>query len=439
MTPNVTLETVAKGTARELECPYRGLASFSEKYREYFFGRETDARQIAASAIVDSLVVLFGPSGVGKSSIVGAALPRSLDALVQNTLVVPFSHWGDGFYDTLLGEAKERSGLSDRGSVESMETVARVWNKERKAPIVFVFDQFEQYFLNAPSGAFEVDLARTVNSRDLDAHVLISIREDALHELEYLRDRLPGILSDPIRLDYLDKEAAERAIREPLRVFQQNFGDNAGPIAIEDALVQELLGKASRASDPAQFETPYLQLVLERLWNEERAVGSQTLRLATYDRLRGWEGIADSHVSSTLKAVLSEEERSLCARLFDRMVTPSGMKIAMSARDLADMVNPKMDQEERDRWRKEVERVLEKLGKADSRIICPVISARDPEQPRYEIFHDVLARPIIAWKRAFDNEQAQQRLRAEAEEEQNRKQAEAREGEPRDRETEAKR
>jgi WD40 repeat protein len=407
------------------ETPYRGLAPFAESDYDYFFGRGKDAGHIAASTITESLAVLFGPSGVGKSSVLGAALPRALNAIIDGTLVVPFFRWEPGFYPILLQRARARARIPEDVEAASLEAVAKHWIETNKTPVVFVFDQFEQYFLIPMAGddknqgvhpAFEIDVARTANRRDLDAHVLISIREDALYELDRLRGRLPCILSDPMRLDYLDEAATRLAIREPLQVFRQRHGEDLGPTEIEDALVDELLAKARRTTDPQHYETPYLQLVLERLWNEERRAGSPSLRRETYDCLGGWEGIATSHVGHTLETALSEDGRALCAALFDRMVTPSGMKITLAASDLADMVNAPAEQ---------VEAVLTALGHPESRIIRTVTSPQDPERKRYEIFHDVLARPILAWKHAFNSELEQRRMREEADREQRRLREEA--------------
>ncbi|MDZ3836299.1 MAG: hypothetical protein U0S49_02870 [Rhodospirillales bacterium] len=411
--------------AEAVDCPYRGLAPFAERDYDYFFGRSKDASQLAAATITESLSVLFGPSGVGKSSVLGAALPRALHAIIDGTLMVYVSRWEPGFYPTLLAQARERAGLADPAAATSLETLAERWIAAKGTPVVFVFDQFEQYFLiplkaeNQDEGiepAFEVDLARTANRRDLDSHVLISIREDALHELERLRGRLPAILGDPMRLDYLDEPAARAAICKPLEVFRERHGGDAGPVEIETELVGELLARARRPTDPQHYETPYLQLVLERLWHEERREASPVLRLASYDRLHRWEGIANSHVRHTLETCLSEEDRALCSALLDRMVTPSGMKITLPAEDLAAMVKAPAER---------VTGVLSALGHPDSRIIRTVTSAQDPGRKRYEIFHDVLARPLLAWKHAFDAEGEQRRMREEAEREQQRLREEA--------------
>ncbi|MFO1119804.1 MAG: hypothetical protein U1E38_06775, partial [Rhodospirillales bacterium] len=158
-----------------------------------------------------------------------------------------------------------------------------------------------------------------------------------------------------------------------------------------------------------QIETPYLQLALTRLWWREREQDSRVLRGQSLSDLDGATGIARSHFMETMGG-LEDEERRLCAVIFERIVTPSGMKIALSADDLA-----KMLKEDPAR----VEAVLDKLDSGASRIIHRV----QPPQgapARFEIFHDVLSRPILEWvatereRMAHERELDQERRKAEA-------------------------
>ena len=104
----------------------------------------------------------------------------------------------------------------------TLEQVAERWEREVGTPSIFVFDQFEQYFTGQDFGStteddqFEADLARIIKRRDVGCHVLISIREDALFELNRLRARIPNILARSLKLDYLDRAAAQEAIDGPL-------------------------------------------------------------------------------------------------------------------------------------------------------------------------------------------------------------------------------
>ena len=82
------------------------------------------------------------------------------------------------------------------------------------------------------------------------------------------------------------------------------------------------------------MEAPYLQLVMERLWERERSQQSRLLRFATLASLGGAAEIVRAHLERAL-AALTEEQRDVAAASFNHLVTPSGSKIAHAPADLA--------------------------------------------------------------------------------------------------------
>ncbi len=64
--------------------PYKGLARFddSELDERFFFGRDRETELVASNLVASRLTVLYGPSGVGKSSLLRAGVVRRLRALV---------------------------------------------------------------------------------------------------------------------------------------------------------------------------------------------------------------------------------------------------------------------------------------------------------------------------------------------------------------------
>jgi hypothetical protein len=59
-------------------CPYVGLQPFEEADREFFFGRELDQRVIISNLLAAPLTILYGSSGVGKSSALMAGVVPQL-------------------------------------------------------------------------------------------------------------------------------------------------------------------------------------------------------------------------------------------------------------------------------------------------------------------------------------------------------------------------
>jgi hypothetical protein len=63
-----------KTSAVSPESPWLGLRPFTEGVREYFFGRDAEVRDLFQRVVHKPLTVLFGRSGLGKTSLLQAAL-----------------------------------------------------------------------------------------------------------------------------------------------------------------------------------------------------------------------------------------------------------------------------------------------------------------------------------------------------------------------------
>src|SRR5438270_2893686 len=86
------------------ESPYRPLEAFSESDAEWFFGRESEQRLICSNLLAFRLTVLYGRSGVGKSSVLQAgviplirskARRRLIKGGVPQFAVASFAKWSE--------------------------------------------------------------------------------------------------------------------------------------------------------------------------------------------------------------------------------------------------------------------------------------------------------------------------------------------------------
>src|SRR5689334_13624006 len=163
--------------------PYKGLAPFEDSELDalLFFGRERETEVIVANLLASSLTVLYGPSGVGKSSILRAAVARRLRERVPDADVRLLDEWAA---DPRLPEPVGETFL--------------------------ILDQFEEYFLYHDNGPLHERLpAVLANPR---VHVLIAVREDALARLDAFQARIPSVFANRLRLDQLDEAAGRAAI-----------------------------------------------------------------------------------------------------------------------------------------------------------------------------------------------------------------------------------
>jgi len=376
--------------------PYKGLNAFDDSELDalLFFGREREREIVVANLIASRLTVLYGPSGVGKSSLLSAAVARSLRELPEQPLVVVFSRWAEDPDAALAAAVGEAAGAATNGR-RAVTTLERA---QADRDVYLVLDQTEEYFLyhadDAGPGSFAETLPALLAS-PYRVNVLVSLREDSLAQLDRFTGRISGLFANTLRLDRLDRQAGRAAITGPLERFGELTGEDIG---VEDALVERVLdevgtgqiepglggqGAVEGADDGARIEAPYLQLVMQRLWEEERANRSIRLRLETFERLGGAQHIVEDHLASALDD-LSEEQKDVAARVFNHLVTPSGTKIAHETSDLADFGHVSLS---------EVQPVLAIL--AGRRIVR---GFEEGGRVRYEIFHDVLAQPVLAWR-----------------------------------------
>lgn len=384
--------------------PYQGLIPYSENDSGFFFGREKDTRLIIANLFASPLTLLYGPSGVGKSSVLRAGAVHQLNQR-QDVCVVVHSVWNTDPLADLRTKVCSLEGVTaSLNPARSFGDFLTECSGQAKKRLMIILDQFEEYFLYHPNvDEFTVQFSQAVMQANIPASFLVSIREDALAKLDRFEGRIPILFDNYLRLEHLDDAGARSAIEKPIRKYNELYMAGKPQIQIEPGLVDQVLhdlktghislGRAGIGvvqGEAQTIETPYLQLIMTRLWNEERKVGSYVLRQASLKSLGGAEKIVRTHLDAAMRQ-LTIGQRVLAARIFQYLVTPSGTKIALRASDLATFT---------DSSARKVEALLQRLSQRDIRLLRAVDTAGKRENS-YEIFHDVLGAPILDWRARF--------------------------------------
>jgi uncharacterized protein YjbI with pentapeptide repeats len=265
---------------------YPGLAPFRDNPVDsaLFFGREEEAKRVTGCILSEPLIVLYARSGVGKTSLLNAAvIPALRDEGLLPVVVRPTGgpQGPLSAVDIALAAIRADSTLD-----VTSETSPTLWERfhalvirkdGRKLTPVLILDQFEELFTRVgvatpegqefisqladvvrgrvPDQVLEASTARleTMSHTDPerqrlvtllyekprpDVKVVLSLREDFLPELDRLRARIPGILRTTIRLQPLSREHARDAITKP----PQKAGVvGADTFTIEDDAVDRLL------------------------------------------------------------------------------------------------------------------------------------------------------------------------------------------------------
>lgn len=399
-----------------LDSPYKGLVPFEDSELDalLFFGRERESGIIGENLLAARLTVLYGPSGVGKTSVLRAGVAFRLREQARHNVeerghpeyvVVVVDVWSEDPVDSLRSAVRDELGrqfgsalLDERVGESLAETFGR-WTDALACDLLLILDQAEEHFLyHQGEGGFTAELPELVTRPGLRVRVLLSLRDDALAKLDRFKGRIPNLFANYLRLDHLDRRSARDAVEKPVERYNELVD---GSIEVEPELTAMVLdqtvagqvdlgetgrGMTSDDVSTGRIEAAYLQLVLERLWEEEQAAGSSRLRPETLVALGGAEAIVRTHLRRAVEE-LTTEERDVAAEVFRFLVTPSGTKIAHGVADLAEYASV------------EEQRLLPVLSTLNRERIVRTVNGAGEEAARYEIFHDVLGEAVLAWRR----------------------------------------
>lgn len=234
------------------EHPWPGLASYDESSSQFFFGRSEEARELLRMVRLAPLTVLYGKSGLGKTSLLQAGFFPLLRSEHFFPVYLRLDYSPSASLPPLLQAAiKLQTALAsadiERTPWDNNESLwqylhrrdLEIWSKDN-FPLtpVLVFDQFEEIFSRGEGNVqyiqsnlnvladlienrFPDELAgdRTdrhrLSSLDLMAQrfrIVLAFREDFLPEMESWKEQVPSLLRNRLRLLPMSRAGAIDAV-----------------------------------------------------------------------------------------------------------------------------------------------------------------------------------------------------------------------------------
>jgi WD40 repeat protein len=310
--------TSPAGAAVDAQNPWPGLEAFTEQDQNYFYGREAEVDELHRLVMRERLTILFGVSGLGKTSLLQAGLFPVLRH--ENLLPVRIRlNYSEGMpdlssqiKDTITTEAAAASieAPSLEGTLwESFHRVhADFWSaRNRVVTPLLVFDQFEETFTRGretperarDTEALLIELGDLIEGRvpaavkaRIDANptgaeafayqrhnykVLLSLREDFLADLEGLRHQLPSVVHNRLRLCAMNGGQALAAVtRAGGPLIDKNVAMRVVAF-VGAASTGGTLGLATLNVEPALLSVFCRELNLTRIERREPAITAELL------------------------------------------------------------------------------------------------------------------------------------------------------------------
>jgi hypothetical protein len=335
--------------------PWLGLVSFTEETRAYFFGRDEEVAELARRVQRKLLTLLFGQSGLGKTSILRAGLVPRLRGQGYCPIYVRIAYGREApepaeqIKQAILQSA-QRSGHWTQAGVAAPEEslweflhhrddVLRDASGATLIPLL-IFDQFEEIFTlaqsdefgraraarfvaeladlveNRPPKAFEARLEEDDSAAERfdfarsDYRVLIALREDYLAPLEGLKKDIPSISQNRLRLAPMTGTQALAAVLQP--------GKGLVTLEVAEAIVRFVAGGAELSN--AVVEPSLLSLICRELNDARLAQGRSEISL---------DLLAGSHatiLSNFYERALADQPPAVRRIIEDDLLTESGFR-----------------------------------------------------------------------------------------------------------------
>jgi HEAT repeat protein len=352
------------------EAPYKLLDYYEASDARIFFGRQRESQALSALIHAHRLVLVYGPSGVGKTSLLLAgAVPRLAQAVppyaaVQTRVLDDPSQ----VLSRVVRRLAPTATLPQGGPLVDLVAAATA---ALGRPIVIILDQFEEFFIRHGSqlrAAFIAELGALYHARDVPIKVVISLREDWLASIGEFETRIPEVFRNRMRVLPLTHTQARESITEPV----ERLGVRYEPELV-DRVLDDLAGIG------ASVMPPQLQLVCSALYGGLEP-GENQITVAAYERLGGARGVLQQYLAGELGR-LEPSERALTREVLAELVTSQGTKAVKTLDDLSLALDVGIDI---------LAPTLEKLVQA--RLLRPL--EREDGEVAYELSHEYLIHEI---------------------------------------------
>ncbi len=403
--------------------PYKYLNYYDPEDADIFFGREVEAPLIYRKTLNHSLLVLFGQSGVGKTSLLRAGvvpllLADGYDFVYARALGDPLA----AIRQAVLTARQQTQTPELTGGPEALrQFLTDVLGADGK--LVIMLDQFEELFTGSLSrqtqNQFWQQVGACLEMVAPKVHFILSLREDYLpHLAEASRPPadgqpapLPHILYNSYRLNRLDAHTAYLAVVEPARHARCVVDPRLARVLVGEEQMPDVTDPAAWSLlDEGQVPPPALQIVMDGLYRAAlRAAGhalpedgslpanwqppEMTISLDLYRAQGGAARILADYVGQALRRLPQQGgDAALAQSLLKVMVTSQKTKAAQTWAEMVQGMaetdagfDPQHDQP-----------ALQKTRDAlvNARLLR---SFQVGEQTYYELAHDHMAVEIGGW------------------------------------------
>jgi outer membrane protein assembly factor BamB len=359
--------------------PFKFLDSFTEADRDIFFGREQEVEEVYAKIFQSKILLIYGASGTGKSSIINCGLSNKF--MPSDWLQIPVRRGGNIL--SSMAQQINKFNLStplenparETGAKELKAALSSVFLDHFK-PIYLVFDQFEELFIFGSKDEWTAftETMRYLLDSDLELRFIFIIRGEYLEFLAEFEEMIPGFFDNRVRIEKMTRSKARESIIGPCH--------RAG-IEVEDGVAENLLDKLSPGG--GRVELTFLQVFLDKLYKQatERTPSGEPIRF-TNEEVERLGQMSDVLAEFVDEQLFKMDNTKLATAVLKSFVSLQGTKVPLTMDQVKESLQKRDDTIDS----------AELSGILQSLVAKRILKDQDDEG-RYELRHDSLAQKIF--------------------------------------------
>jgi hypothetical protein len=283
--------------------PFKFLDAYNKDDKDRFFGRDKETAQLYNAVHASNLVLIYGASGTGKTSLINCGLANQF----HDTDWLPiFIRRGSN----LNVSVRREIGKLLPGYAHDAETPIRHMVRELYMdyyrPVYLIFDQFEELYITGTKAEQE-QFHRTISSllqAGLQCKILIIIREEYLAYLSEFEKMVPPLYDNRLRIEKMNDKNLVRVITGTLKWGGIQLKE---PRKTVGAILTNLRDKREG------IDLTNLQVYLDRLFNKdvERQGGGDPAQITFDPELVDMVGEMENVLSDFIDNEMSEIESGL--------------------------------------------------------------------------------------------------------------------------------
>ena len=365
------------GPGRKLKrVPFKFLDAYTREDKNIFFGRDSETEELFRKLYSGKLLLVYGKSGTGKSSIVNCGL---VSRIPQEDIYAINIRCGKNAYGNFISEIKKHIKTKPDNPLEILEDIFYVQSK----PVALLFDQFEEIFILSEEEE-RLKLAQALNEilkSRLKINIILIIREEYFANLTEFEPFIPGLYGNRTRIERISVPAAKEAIIKPCSVCN---------VGIEDGLADRIIEQLNWQSEG--LELTWLQILMDKLYRSatERDPVSPRIESDDLNRLGRIGNVLSDFVDEQLQLMPNGD---MGESVLKTMVSVDGTKKMVNLRDISDTLQTTGNELE-PAFIEEILRYLVKIR---------IINDKN-DQGYYELRHDAIASRIFERMTAIEKE-----------------------------------